>query len=205
MAQTENLPIETMESIAQSINDFVPAAPPSPADDKAGAEDYLGESFSLWTVLLDELPRVDEHGKPIPIEKLATWNGVWHHQIRGIGKGTAKAYARTLETTRGSQHETLGIFYSKLASDIDEGIDWIDRKHPELGDQWAARLLVIPEIQFITIWLLLEGEVGRFVPLYRLPDTDENKFRCIDEKTFREECLNAPRIDGFERRPLKTG
>ena len=205
MAIISPLTTDTKHRIAQSLDSFIyPELDNRAADAQdhktvhvpPNEETFVGESFPVWSVSVERLVQ------SVSINRLATWKKVWHHQIRGKRKGSAIAYSRTRESEGDSPHEVLGLFHSKLASEIDYVIEWIDNEHPEFDDGWAARLLTIPEIQLTAIWLL-RAEESWLVPLDRPQDEHVVRpFRLIGEETFREECLNKPRIDGFRGRPI---
>lgn len=176
MARSDSIDSLELDSIAKGIGPFL---------NKGGRGEGLGvgESFQLWTMRLSKI----RFSGGISFETRARWHRVWHHQLRRISDGVAVAYARSLQARSGS-FEIRSVYFSPLAQAIDSAIGWID-EHWGGDDVGLVRLLVVPELEEIVIWVSAE-EGNKFIPLdagrltVEMSGGSEDKRKEVPKRSF---------------------
>lgn len=165
MARTDVYPVENLSAIKTQLPRFFAAFGEKPPGG-GGASHGVAESFQVWTVPLQVFRLLGAAG--------ASWNQVWHHQIRQPD-GTAEAFAHSLDA---GVPEVRAVYRSPLAQEIDHAIERID-EHPILKDDgFIVRLLEVPDLHFMTIWIL-RGVTSQYIPLGKFASGGEQRFNPI--------------------------
>jgi hypothetical protein len=190
MARCDAMPERLQEDLVVHVGSFstlatIPSLLGSAA--VAGAQETadrpgIAESLQVWTTSLADFLRAEPHA----------WHGVWHHQIgRCVGK--AEAYARSVQE---DPAPVRAVFYSTLPAQLDAAIAAIDRNLDVADDAFVARLLTIPEIDLIAVWIT-NGRKSFYLPLERFARPGRLRFMLMTTDELRELVWNETPITGL--------
>lgn len=151
MEHAEGLPDNVKEVIAKQIGMLLPRI--FDPELLSQAEVKLRETFEVWVLEADAVIQSTDD-----LSLLARPIGRWHHQVSIDSE--VKSFARS--TPLGATPESwrvVEVFQSPLAEKIDDALRRIDDL--KLGDEWLARLLVVPAYQVHAFWLLNSEDVEK--------------------------------------------
>jgi hypothetical protein len=171
MAITDTFSSGQRGAVTSQLGPYLAAFEPEKALPPSG----VAESFQVWTVSLARFLATGTQD--------AAWNQVWHHQLRAANRepGAAEGFARSIQ--RGdSALELRSVYRSTLAGEIDLAVAGLDRDPEFASDSVRVRLLEIPDLHLMTLWINEPDGTNRYIPLGKFARSGDQLSKPMTEQ-----------------------